>query len=154
MKEKEKIPEIVVKLNDKDYQTNWQEEVKIARETIDENMMEQASLYGWYGVLSSMLDEEVGNKKLELSVLEAQLYDKYRNRAVRIGEKVTDKRIDSLVKQDEDYIAEALEVNRVKKEHGIFNAIVKSFEHRREMLTNLGHKIRKEMEGEIIVKNP
>jgi len=150
---REKIPEITIELGEKTYQTNHQEELKMARETLDEDMMEQASTYAWYAVLEAMLGEVVGTLKLELNVLEAQLYSNYKKKALEEpGAKVTDKAIDSEVKRDEDYMAAFLMLNEAKKNEGIFKAITKAFEHRKEMLTNLGHKIRKEMEGETIVK--
>jgi len=150
---RQKIPEILVKLEDKDYQTNWQEEVKIARETIDQNMTEQASIYGWYGVLAAMLDKVMGRKKLDLSVLEAQLYDSYKKEALETpGAKSTDTAIYSKVKQDEGFIAATLDLLEAKKNKGIFDAIVRSFEHRKEMLINLGAKYRKEMDGDIVIK--
>lgn len=150
---REKIPEILVKLEDKDYHTNHQEELKIARETIDQNMIEQASIYGWYGVLAAMMDDVVGNKKLDLAVLEAELYDKYKKEALETpGAKVTEGAIDSKIKQDEKYIAAVLDLLTARKNKGIFDAITRAFEHRREMLINLGAKYRKEMDGDIVVR--
>ena len=148
-----KIPEILIKLEDKDYQTNWQEEVKIARETIDQNMIEQSSLYGWYGVLAAMMDDVVGNKKLDLAVLEAELYDEHKKKALETpGAKVTEGAIDSKIKQDERFIAATLDVLTARKNKNVFDAIVRSFEHRKEMLINLGAKYRKEMDGDIVIK--
>lgn len=150
---REKIPEILVKLEDKDYQTNWQEEVKIARETIDENMIEQASIYGWYGVLAAMVDDVAGNKKLDLAVLEAELYDEHRKKALETpGSKVTEGAINSMIKQDERFIAATLDVLTAKKNKNVFDAIVRSFEQRKEMLINLGAKYRKEMDGDVVFK--
>jgi len=149
---REKIPEITVKLEDKTYQTNHQEELKIAREMLDENMMEHSSIYGWYGVLAAMLDEEMGTKKLELAVCEAKLYDEHKEELLKVSAKVTDKAVDSKVKQDKRFMTATVELIAAKRNKGIFDAIAKAFEHRREMLTNLGHKVRKEMEGEVVVK--
>lgn len=149
---KEKIPEITIKLDDRTYQTDHQEEVKIARETIDENMMEQAPLYGWYAVLAEMLDEVMGIKKIELLVLEGKLYDKYKKEALEVSAKVTDKAVDAKVKQDDGFIAASLDLLKAKKNKGIFTAITKEFEHRKEMLINLGAKFRKEMDGDVIFK--
>lgn len=154
---REKIPEITIKLEDKDYKTNHQEELKIARETIDQDMIEQSSLYAWYGVLAAMLDNVAGRKKLDLAVLEAELYDEYKKkelmkRQAGTGERVTDKALDSLVKQDKGYIGAVLELLEAKKNKGIFDAITRAFEHRREMLINLGAKYRKEMDGDIVFK--
>jgi len=149
---KEKIPEITIKLGDTTYETNHQEELKVARETIDQDMIEQAPLYAWYAVLAEMLDEMVGNRKLDLSVLEGQLYNEYKKKALEVSAKVTDKAVDSEVKQDERFIAATLDVLTAKKNKGIFTAITKAFEHRKEMLINLGAKFRKEMDGDVIFK--
>lgn len=148
---REKIPEITVKLEDTTYQTNHQEELKIARETLDEDMMEHASTYGWYGVLAVLLDEEMGLKKMELAVQEAKLYDEYKAELLKVSTKVTDTAVDAKVKQDEKFMTATVELIAAKRNKGIFDAIAKAFEHRREMLTNLGHKVRKEMEGEVVV---
>ena len=150
---REKIPEILVKLENKDYQTDHQEELKIARETIDQNMIEQASIYGWYGVLSAMLDEVVGTKKLELRVLEAKLYKEHKENLSKVpGSRVTDKAIDAEVATDKRYMTMVVELNDAKKNKAIFDAIVRAFEHRKEMLINLGAKFRKEMDGDIVIK--
>ena len=149
---KEKIPEIVVKIGDKTYTTNHQKELEIARETIDEDMMKHASLYGWYAVLEEMLEDIVSDKKLNLAVLEAGLYDKHRKLTIKDGGKATDKAIDSKVKQDKEYIDAFFMLSESKKNRGIFHAISKSFEHRRDMLINLGAKFRKEMDGNVLIK--
>jgi len=149
---KEKIPEIAIKIGDKTFQTNHQEEIQISRETLDQNMIEHSSLYCWYAVLEAELDGVIGDRKLELEVTIAKLYDHHRAKALEKSERVTDTRIDSAVKQDEKYIKAVLALNEARKNFGIFRAIVRAFEHRKEMLTNLGHKIRKEMEGEVIIK--
>jgi len=149
---REKIPEIKIKLDDRIYETNHQEELKIARETIDQDMIEQAPLYAWYAVLVAMLDDVVGNKKLDLAVLESELYDKYKKEALEISAKVTDKAVDAKVKQDEKFMAATIDLLTAKKNYAIFNAITKAFEHRKEMLINLGAKFRKEMDGDVLVK--
>ena len=150
---REKIPEISVKIGEKLYVSNHQEELKIARETLDQNVIEQASTYSWYAVLSVMLDEIVGTKKLEIDILYGKLYDEYKVKLMDQTGKATEGAIDSQIKQDENYITAVVALNGAKRDKGIFDAIVRAFEHRREMLVSLGHKVRKEMDGETYVKS-
>jgi len=149
---KEIIPEITIKIGDKEYKTNYQEEIKISRETLDDDMIVQSALYAWYAVLAAMLDEEVGIKKLKHEVSEAQLYDEYRRKLQDEGVRVTEKAVESAVKQDERYISSSLELAEAKKNKKVFDAIVEAFEHRKEMLINLGAKFRREMDGDVVVK--
>ena len=152
MKEKEKIPEIKVKIGEKTYETNHQEEMKIARETLDHDMMVQASLYSWYAILSVQLESIIGTKKLELDLLHGKLYEKYKEKLIEASGKATEGAIGSQIQQDDDHIAAIVGLNKARENKGIFDAVCRSFEHRREMLTNLGHKIRKEMDGDLIIK--
>jgi len=142
------LPQVKIKVSEREYLLDYGE-LEIARETIDENMIEQASLYAYYAVLESMLKEVVGDKKLELEIMVARLFAEYKGKDLKAGGKGTDRSADSQVRQDEKYIAAVLAFNEAEKNHGIFKAIAKAFEHRREMLINLGAKFRKEMEGDV-----
>jgi len=57
--------------------------------------------------------------------------------------------IDGLVKQDKCYLESALLLNEMEMYHGILKIMAKGFEHRREMLINVGAIFRKEMDTDI-----
>lgn len=149
---REKLPELKIKIGDQIYETNFQKDVEISRETVSKNMIEQPSLFAWYAVLTEMVEREVNDRKLELAILGAKTFDRFKTEGLDAGEKITDKRIDSLVKQDDDYIAAVAILDATEGHHGILKAITKAFDHRKDMLINLGSFMRAEMDTDISTK--
>jgi len=137
-----------IKLTDKEYELKYQEELICSEETINDDLMAQAGLYAWYAVLSEMAADEMANRKLDLEVLEGQLFASYKSGA----DKVTDKGADSQVKQDESYITAVVKLNEAKKYVGILKGIKEAFSHRKDMLWSLAANVRAQSDSHVLLK--
>jgi len=140
---KEKLP-VKVKIDGKDFETKYEEELKSSELTINENLIEQAPLFGWYAVLASLAKSQVQDRKLDLANLDANLGDKYRKKIMDTGEKVTEKRVADAVEKDEEHITAVVILNSALKAYDQLNAIVRAFDHRKEMISALASNMRKE----------
>jgi len=140
---KEKLP-VKVKIEGKEYVTNYEEELKSSELTINENLIEQAPLFAWYAVLAELAKSQVNDRKLDLANLDANLGDEYRKKMMNAGEKVIEKKVADLVEKDARHVEAVVILNFALKAHGQLNAITRAFDHRKEMVSALASNMRKE----------
>lgn len=129
----------------------WTADTRVSEVTLNENMMQQAGLRAFYGVQAAMAEQQHSKLKQRLELTEASLSDKYRRQFVAAGEKVTEKMIESAVRQDEAYQKVK---NLVIEAESIVNqnkAIVAAMGDRKDMLVQLGADRRNEMQGQLRV---
>jgi len=153
---KEKLP-VKIKIDGKNYDINYEEELKSSESTINENLIEQAPLFAWYAVLASLAKAQVNDRKLDLGNLDANLGDEYRKKVLNAGEKVTEKKIFDAVEKDDRHIEGVVILNSVLKTHDQLVAIVRAFDHRKEMVSALASNMRKEADtgvslGKTVIK--
>lgn len=140
---KEKLP-VKVKIEGKEYDTDYEKELLSSELTINENLIEQAPLFAWYAVLAEHAKAQVNDRKLDLANLDANLGDEYRKKIMDTGEKVTEKRVADAVEKDEKHITGVVILNSALKAHGQLSAITRAFDHRKEMISALASNLRKE----------
>jgi len=153
---KEKLP-IKVKIEGKEYILPYEEELKSSEATINENLIEQAPLFAWYAVLASHAKSQVNDRKLDLANLDANLGNEYRKKVLDAGEKVTEKKILDAVEKDNRHITGVVILNSALKTHDQLVAIVRAFDHRKEMVSALASNMRKEADtgvslGKTVIK--
>jgi len=153
---KEKLP-VKVKIEGKEYDTNYEEELKSSESTINENLIEQAPLFAWHAVLSELAKAQVNDRKLDLANLDANLADEYRKKILDTGEKITEKRIFDAVERDDRHITGVVILNAALKTYGQLSAIRAAFDHRKEMISALASNMRKEADtgvslGKTVIK--
>lgn len=144
---REKLP-VTIKIGNKEYKLNYEEELKCAEDTINQNLIEQASLFAWYAVLSELAAEDMAQKKLELDMLEGRLFTKYKTEE----DKVTDRSAESKMRQDEDYMAGVLMLNEAKKYVGVLKAIKDAFGQRKDMVFSLAANMRAQADPVLMLK--
>jgi len=140
---KDKLP-VKVKIDGKEYDTQYEEELKSSELTINENLIEQAPLFAWYAVLAELAKAQVNDRKLDLANLDANLGDEYRKKMMNAGEKVIEKKVADLVEKDKRHVEAVVVLNFALKAHGQLNAITRAFDHRKEMVSALASNMRKE----------
>jgi len=140
---KDKLP-VKVKIEGKEYDTKYEEELKSSELTINENLIEQAPLFAWYAVLAELAKAQVNDRKLDLANLDANLGDEYRKKIMNAGEKVIEKKVADLVEKDARHVEAVVVLNFALKTHGQLNAITRAFDHRKEMISALASNMRKE----------
>jgi len=169
---------IVIKIGDKKYECPYEDELKCSEEKINDNLKDQPGLFAFYAVQQEMAEYEYRENKLALEILEAQLDGNIRKadakeisgellridkltekkeitdakKAFEKREKLTEKKIASLILLDEDYQTARLAVDEARKTVGILKAIVASFIHRKDMLVTLAANMRIQMDPEIYIK--
>lgn len=114
---------------------------KIDPVDLDGELTEQSALYAWWATLAAEADYEADRAQQRLGVVEAEVVSRLREE----GNAAT--LVDKLVKGQPDY-AEALEVYLLKKRNArVLSALVRSLEHRREMLVALVHRRNRDFEA-------
>ena len=135
-----------------DLKKKYQEDIKISKETIDDNLMKQASLYAFYAVMAELAEEAYEDAKLELELLEATTDEHYRAEFIKTGQKVTEKKMEKMVALNKSRIESAKKVIQARKNRGILKALTRAFEQRNLDVIALGHICRQERDVDIFIK--
>jgi len=135
-----------------DLKKKYQKDIRISKETIDDDLMKQAGLYAFYAVMAELAEEAYDTAKLELELLEATTDEHYRAKFLRDGVKVTDKKMEKIVAVNEDRIESAKNKIQARKNRGILKALARAFEQRNLDVIALGHICRQERDVDIFLK--
>jgi len=135
-----------------DLKEKYQKDIKISKETIDEDLMKQAGLYAFYAVMAELAEEAYEQAKLELELLEATVDEHIRVGLIQKGEKVTDKKLEKLVAVNEDRIESVKNKIQARKNRGILKALARAFEQRNLDVIALGHICRQERDVDIFIR--
>ena len=162
---REKLP-VKIKIGEKEYDLNYEEELLASEETINENLVDQPPLFAWYAVLEELARDELSAKrmdlakaKLDLDSEEASLDLEFRKNPPKVEGKITEAVISNSVKTHEKYLAARIAVdvaeniiNKARGDVGILSAIKESFAHRKSTLIALAANMRAQADPEIFVK--
>jgi len=113
-----------------------------AEETINEDLMNQPSLYTWVSVLREEADAEYQEKKMSLELLEAELDSKYRDKL----EKPTENKIAQAIIRDDNHTGMKGELIQARRAVGILKAWEEGFRQRKEVLISLASNFRAQMD--------
>ncbi len=161
---REKLP-VKIKIGEKEYDLNYEEELIASEEMINENLIDQPSLFAWYAVLEELAKIEISDKRIELSVVklnlesaEAELDLKFRKSPPDVGGKITEAVIANSVKTDAKYLAARVAVDNVENaitrargDAGVLAAIKEAFAHRKSTLIGLAANMRISADPELFV---
>ncbi len=127
-------------------------DIKLAEETINQDLKEQAPLFAWYAVMFELANEIYEEAELALGMLKAQLGTKYRKEAAKAGTKLREADFNNKIALDDNYIAAQIEVIQAKRNVGILKAYKNSFAQRKETVIALASNVRQQMLPEIYLK--
>jgi len=144
--------EVIIEKKLIDLKKKFNEEIKFAKETVDENLRDQPSLFAFYAVMAELAEEIYDIAKLELELLEATLDEFYRKKFVELGEKVTEKKLSMLVISHKERVAAIKNKIVAKKNWGILKVLTKAFEQRKEALIAAASNYRAEIDPDIWIR--
>lgn len=121
-------------------------ELVIQRTDVPGELEKQASLYGWWAQLLAEaefdMDRAERAMKLHMANLDATL-----RRSGGEGKRVTDKAIENTILRDEEYDALYAVFIGARRSANILKYVVRSLEHRREMLVGLNMREMREYQA-------
>lgn len=132
---------------DKEVVLEYEKDLAIAEETINQNLIDQPRLFAFYAVLDEMADEVVASAKLTLEITEADVDKRVRERLVKEGGKYTETIVFNEVKLDDVRLKAIAEFNQAKAQAGKIHAIREAFAHRKDMLVTLASNMRMQMDS-------
>lgn len=148
---KPKLP-IRFKIGEDLFEPDYQEELKISKETLNKNLVEQPGFFAWYAVLAELAEQEYGAAKLELELTEAKVDERVREAAFKKNEKITEPMVRNRMRLDDEYVAAVVKRNEWKKNVGICKAVKEAFAHRKDMLVTFSSNWRLEHDLSIMIK--
>jgi hypothetical protein len=115
-------------------------------------MINQASMFSYYGVLAADASRQVDVVKMLLENTEAAVQQIIRDEFAATGEKTTEGLIAAKVARHPRVIGMKKALNEAKRVEAIGKTAVESFRHRRDMLVQLGLIQREELKGELTIQ--
>lgn len=165
MRKLERLP-VKIKIGGKEYDLKYDEEVKIAEETINENLADQPSYFAWYAVLQKMAEDvvtdvkkELAKARLDLEMTEAVLDTQLRKELPKKVDKVTETVIMSHMKVHKDWVEVRTAVddathalNKANNDVGVLRAIKDGFLQRMNSMISLASNMRIQADPEIFIR--
>lgn len=139
---------IKIKIGNEEMELDYEEELRLNEETINEDLKKQPSLYAFYAVLSEKAHAELNESKLALEVHEAVLDSQIRKQS---DKKPTEKQIQAQILLEPSYQEARMDVIRATKQLGILKGIKDAFNHRKEAVIALASNMRAQSDPEIWV---
>ena len=129
--------------------TAFQRETKITDATLDQCMLDQASLMAYHTAQHARAEAQLSRVKQKFNILEAGLYDAYRKHFLKEGEKATEKAIENAVRLDTKWAAAHLLLIEAQTYADMHKGFVASLRDRRDMLIQRGADRREELKGQV-----
>jgi len=152
MKNEERNMVLVIKVGDTEHKVDFQQEVRISEETINEDLKDQPGKYVYFAILQEMAEAEHQEAKLYLELKEAELDSSIREEAQRVGEKITEKRVMTKITLDDSYIEARTDVNLTRTKVGKLKAVKEGLNHRKDMLITLASNMRTQWDHKLWIK--
>lgn len=115
-------------------------------------MMKQASLFAHYATLAHQAQFQADRADQQVDLVEAKLYQQYRDSFATAGEKPTEAMIKASITKDDRYQKALLRKSEAKAIADMVKAAADSFRHRRDMLIQVGADLRQEILGNLRTK--
>lgn len=126
----------------------FRSETAVSDTNLDNCMMEQNSLRAYYGEQAAHSEAQASRIKMRFEVAEATLYDKHRKALALIGEKTTEKMIETAVKTDPLWARAKNTLIEAETIASINKSLVESLKDRKDMIVQLGADRRDEYKGQ------
>ncbi|WP_171492550.1 hypothetical protein [Acinetobacter brisouii] len=127
----------------------FQRETKITDATLNQCMMDQASLVAYYSARYAEAESQAMTVKMKFEMLEAGLYDAYRKYFLAQGEKATEKAIENAVRMDKKWATARKLYIEARMYADTYHGFINSLRDRSSMLIQRGAATREEMKGQI-----
>jgi len=117
------------------YEGDITADLKVDKSNLSDEMEEQPSKYAWWASLTELVRLQHNQKKLDLSIYEAELDKKFRG--TTDGGKITEAIMKGLVQRDERWQELNREVFELKYQVGVLEAASWAFSQRADMIKAL-----------------
>lgn len=134
---------VTVSIGDKKYDGTIREVLQISEANLSDEFQNQPSTYAYFAALAEFAVADVEQKKLQFSVMEANL-DSSKRLELK-DQKVTEAVIRSAIIKDSKYQVLSEELIEAQRQLGILKSLVRALEQRKDMLIQLGSMKRQEM---------
>ena len=131
----------------------FQRDTRVTEATLDNCMIEQASIRAFYGVQAAQAEAQASRMKARFDVVEATLYERHRKALAKAEEKVTEKMVDCAVKQDPNWLKAKNMMIEAETIAAMNKGMVDSLRDRKDMLVQLGADRREGMKGQLRILN-
>jgi hypothetical protein len=129
---------------DTEYTVDVDAELHIDRGDIQKCFVDQPGKYAWYATIYAAALTNVDRCKLELEVTKSRVASGMRSSVDSKGKVPSEATIDKLLPGDEEVIAAEEKLISAKHQEGVLRAVKEAFQHRRDMLIQLGYDLRLE----------
>lgn len=127
-------------------------ETRVTEATLQECMYDQSGLMAYYVAKNAEAERQLARTKQQFNTLEARLYDAYRKKFLKEGEKATEKAIENAVRMDQQWVDKYLELIDAQAIADTHKGFVNAMHDRRAMLIQLGSDRREEMKGTMRIR--
>tara|TARA_R110000851_G_C13102760_1_gene569365 strand:- start:99919 stop:100434 length:516 start_codon:yes stop_codon:yes gene_type:complete len=127
------------------------EDVAFSDVDINGAMMEHASLFAYYTVLSAKASHQLNNFKMLVDLQSSKIDKEIRDNAAAEGIKLTEAKITNAIKCDARYVKAQQTLNEASMASDIARGAVESFRHRRDMLVQIGKDARDERSAKLAI---
>ena len=117
------------------YEGDISTDLKVDKGNLSEEIDEQPSKYAWWASLTELVRLQYNQKKMELSIYEAELDKRFREEAK--GEKITEAQMKGLVNRDKKWQDLNSAIFDLKYKVGILEAATWAFSQRADMIKAL-----------------
>ena len=146
------IGKLEIVIGDQTHSLDPDEELKMAEETINDDLKNQPSLYAFYAVMQEAAESELAECKLAVETIEAALDDRLRSEALAASSKLTETQLANKIRLNDDFLNATVAYNKAKRQAGMLRAIKEAFVHRKDMLVTLASNMRAQADPSIYVR--
>jgi len=142
------MPEVKIQIGDVEYDNSFNDDIRIDRTNLDDELSTHAEKYWFYAYLAEEANWRVGVLVHELDQLYARTDYEVRQRGESIkksGGKITEKMIENEVITDQKYQAKKLDMLDAKKMAAQLKACANAMAARKDMLVQIGGIARQQM---------
>jgi len=136
--------DISITLGKKKFTFNLNEELQINAETIEDELKDQPSYYGYLGMLKNKLQRRVDDQQLELNKKYATLYLKYQDDSEETNKATAAKNAKYKVESNPMYLGMCKKQNRAKENLETIKVCLDSFDQRSRMVQSINTNRRQE----------
>jgi len=148
------IGKVKFEYGNKDFSFDVDKEISYGPDTINEDIVDQASKFAWAGILHAKARRIASDEKMNHEVLCAKLYSKHRLQLEKDSDKkTTEKQIESEVIQDKKYADSFAMLSDAKENEMVLKGLVDALAHRKDMIQSLASNIRQDREHGFINKS-
>lgn len=127
-----------------EYEVDVDAELKIDRGDIQKCFMDQPGKYAWYSTVHAAAMTYVDRCKLELAITESKTASRLRSQADSKGKVPSEAAIDKILPGEPEVIAAHEKLIKAEEQEGVLRAVKEAFQHRRDMLIQMGYDLRLE----------